>query len=116
VAPNAEVGIYGQPIREVMVCPYVFYSLSVNSDGTASLCFLDWERKLIVGDLKKESFRDVWNGPILHEYRRMHLLKKRKDHEICGVCKQLSHCLPDDIDAYAEMLLERLEASRLARK
>ena len=38
---NEEVGIYGQPIHEVDVCPYVFYSMSVNSDGAVSLCFLD---------------------------------------------------------------------------
>ena len=109
---NRKIGIYGQPIEEVIICPYIFYSLSVNSDGTASLCFLDWARKLIVGDLKKESFKEVWNGRLLFEYRKLHLLKKRKDHPVCGACGQLSHCLPDNIDPYAEMLLKPIETSR----
>ena len=108
VVPNSEVGIYGQEIREVDVCPYIFYSLSINSDGKVSLCFLDWSRELIVGDVKTESFKDIWNSETLFDYRRMHLLKKRKDHPICAVCGQLSHCLPDDIDAHAETLLARL--------
>jgi len=113
VVPNAEVGIYGQEIREVEVCPYIFYSLSINTDGQASLCFLDWSRKLMVGDVRTESFKNIWHSETLFAYRKMHLLKQRKNHPICGVCGKLSHCLPDDIDPFAEMLLERLESSRL---
>lgn len=111
VIPNSEVGIYGQEIKEVDVCPYIFYSLSINSDGKVSLCFLDWSRELIVGDVKTESFKNIWNGETLFNYRKMHLMKRRKDHPICAACGQLSHCLPDDIDPFADMLLERLESS-----
>jgi radical SAM protein with 4Fe4S-binding SPASM domain len=113
---NSEVGIYGQEIREVEVCPYVFYSLSINSDGKVSLCFLDWARQLIVGDVNTQSFKEIWNGEALFTYRKMNLSRKRKEHIICGVCGQLSHCLPDDIDPFAESLLERLESSRRANK
>jgi radical SAM protein with 4Fe4S-binding SPASM domain len=110
VVPHSDVGIYGQKIKEVEVCPYIFYSLSINSDGKVSLCFLDWSRELIVGDIKTEKFKDIWNGETLFNYRKMHLLKKRKEHSICGVCGQLSHCLPDDIDPFADILLKRLES------
>ena len=112
VAPSQEVGIYGQEIREVQVCPYIFYSLSLNSDGTASLCFLDWSRKLLVGDVKTEPFKDIWRGEHLFAYQKMHLLKSRKTHPVCGACGQLTHCLPDDIDSFAEVLLARLIESR----
>ena len=104
------MGIYGQPIKEVSVCPYIFYSLSINSDGKASLCFLDWARRLIVGDAFAESIKEIWNGSALFEYRRMHLEMRRKQHPVCGSCGQLTHCLPDDIDAYAGALLERIES------
>ncbi len=113
LTPNSEFGIYGQEIKEVEVCPYIFYSISVNSDGTVSLCFLDWARELIIGDIKNQSLKDIWNGEVLFNYRKMHLMKRRKDHPICAACGQLSHCLPDDIDPFAEILLKRLEASRL---
>jgi MoaA/NifB/PqqE/SkfB family radical SAM enzyme len=111
IEPNTTVGIYGQKISKVEVCPYIFYSLSINSDGKVSLCFLDWSRKLIVGDVKTESLKDIWKGKILSDYRKMHLLKKRRAHPLCGVCGQLSHGHPDDIDAHAEALLTRLESS-----
>jgi radical SAM protein with 4Fe4S-binding SPASM domain len=107
-----DVGIYGQAIKEVEVCPYIFYSLSINWDGKVSLCFVDWSRGLIVGDLNTESFKDIWNGEALFNYQIMHLSKKRKEHSICGPCGQLSHCGPDNIDPYAEKLIERLKASR----
>ena len=106
---NPTVGIYGQEIREVMVCPYIFYSLSINSDGKVSLCFLDWSRKLIIGDLNTQSLKSIWNGKTLLNYRKMHLLKKRKDHPLCGICGQLSHGLPDNIDPFAEILIKRIE-------
>jgi MoaA/NifB/PqqE/SkfB family radical SAM enzyme len=109
VEVNREYGIYGQKIKEVMGCPYVFYSFSINSDGSASICFLDWSRKLIIGDAKTQKVKDIWNGEELREYQKMFLMKKRKAHPVCGNCGQMSHGLPDDIDAYAEELLDCLD-------
>jgi len=113
--PSQEVGIYGQEIREVQVCPYIFYSLSINVDGQVSLCFLDWSRKLIVGDVKQESFKNIWNNDALYEYQKMHLQKRRQDHPICAKCGQLTHCLPDDIDPFADALLQRLVTARASQ-
>lgn len=105
-------GIYDQPLGEVAVCPYIFYSLSVNSDGSVSLCFLDWARKLLVGDARGESLKSIWNSERLFRYRVDHLEGRRQADPICGQCGQLTHCLPDNIDAHAATLLERLRASR----
>jgi len=116
VEVNSSVGIYGQPIKEVAACPYIFYSLSINSDGKVSLCFLDWARKLIVGDATMESVKEIWNGSTLFDYRKMHLEMRRKQHPVCGSCGQLTHCLPDDIDTFARTLLERLEAGALVAR
>ena len=111
VEVNKEFGIYGQKIKEVQVCPYIFYSFSINSDGSVSICFLDWSRKLVIGNVKNESVKDIWIGQRLKEYQIMFLMKKRKSHLVCRNCGQMSHGLPDDIDDYAEILLERLRKS-----
>jgi len=107
---DSDIGIYGNRVKEVQVCPYVFYSLSINSDGTVSLCFLDWQRKLIIGDLKKQKFKRIWEGAKLHKFRMMNLEMDRKKHRICGECGQLSHCMPDDIDCYSEELIQCLNS------
>ena len=109
---NQEYGIYGQKITEVQVCPYIFYSFSINSDGKASTCFLDWSRKLIIGDATVQSIKDIWNGDELFGYQKMFLSMARKKHAVCGRCGQLSHGLPDNIDYHANELLEKLQASR----
>lgn len=108
VEVNEERGIYGQAIREVLVCPYVFYSFAVNSDGTISLCFLDWHRKLVIGDAKTQKIKDVWQGKALRKYQKLFLEGKRKGHCICGNCGQLKQGQPDDIDMFANELLEKL--------
>lgn len=109
---NQNRGIYGQSIREVLVCPYVFYSIPVNSDGTVSLCFLDWKRELVLGNVRTEKITDIWRGRSLREYQELFLRGERKSHPICGCCGQLSQGQPDDIDAFAAELLERLERTR----
>ncbi|MFZ5484198.1 MAG: radical SAM/SPASM domain-containing protein [Pseudomonadota bacterium] len=103
-------GIYGNTIQEVSVCPYIFYSMAVNSDGSVSLCFLDWARKLGIGDVRQQSLKAIWAGEAMRAHRIAHLQGRRKDDPTCAACGQLSHCLPDNIDAWAPMLLERLQS------
>lgn len=112
IKQNDEFGIYGQPIKEVDVCPYVFYSMSINSDGTASACFLDWARKLIIGDVKKQSVKEIWDSNELFEFQERFLLGNRKEHPICKNCSQLSHGQPVDLDKYADILLTRVWRKR----
>lgn len=108
VEANRNVGIYGQPVKEVMVCPYAFYSFSINSNGSCSLCFLDWSRKLLIGDAKKEHLRDIWLGRNIRKYQKMFLEMKRKTHPICKNCGQLTHGMPDNIDIFADELLDKI--------
>ena len=106
---NREYNLFGQKIKEVVVCPYVFYSFAVNSDGTVSLCCADWSRSLVIGDTKLSGVKEIWNGRELFEYQKFFLAKKRKSHPVCGDCGRLSYCMPDDIDAYAEKILEKFK-------
>lgn len=105
-------GIYKQPIAPTDTCPYVFYSISVNADGLVSACFLDWGRKLVVGDVREKSLKDIWQrSDELNALRRQHLEGRRMENAVCSQCGQLSHCLPDNIDAYREQLLPKFLAA-----
>lgn len=103
-------GIYNQPLPErgVEVCPYLFYSLKINSDGTVSTCFLDWTHQMLLGDLKKESFIDIWNGKLLRDYHIMHLSHGRSLIKFCSNCGQLRYGAPDNIDPFASELLKKI--------
>jgi radical SAM protein with 4Fe4S-binding SPASM domain len=100
-------GIYQQEISTTDTCPYIFYSYSVNSDGLVSSCFLDWGRKLVIGDVRRQSMKQIWNSERMNALRLQHLQGRRQENGVCANCGQLTHCLPDNIDPYRPMLLEK---------
>ena len=102
-------GIYQQEISDTNTCPYIFYSISVNADGLVSSCFLDWGRKLIVGDVRTEKLTKIWRSEKMNDLRILHLEGKRKEKSPCNSCGQLSHCLPDNIDNYTKELLPKVK-------
>lgn len=105
---DIKTGIYNNAVAEVNVCPYIFYSISINSDGSVSLCFLDWSRRLRIGDVRNQTLREIWRSKKLLEHRLAQLRGERKRNVICAGCGQLSHCLPDNIDPYAPEITDRL--------
>ena len=48
--------VYQMEIRNLEVCPYIFYQMAVNSDGIVSACCVDWQRELVVGDARVDGF------------------------------------------------------------
>ena len=103
-------GIYQQPIQPTDTCPYIFYSMAINADGLVSSCFLDWGRKLLIGDVSQQSVKKIWHSDKMNALRLQHLEGQRKNNPVCSQCGQLSHCLPDSIDAFrAELLPHFLE-------
>lgn len=104
-------GIYQQPVSQTDTCPYIFYSISVNADGLVSSCFLDWGRKLVVGDVRQDSLRAIWNSEAMNALRLQHLEGRRCENAVCNACGQLSHCLPDNIDAHRPQILDRFRAA-----
>jgi radical SAM protein with 4Fe4S-binding SPASM domain len=101
-------GIYDNELTSVQTCPYIFYSTTVNSDGTVSLCFLDWDNKLIIGNVIEQSIKEIWNGDTLYNYQTQNLNGERKENLVCRNCGQLKYCMPDNIDPYTNILKERL--------
>lgn len=105
-----EKGIYQQEVGNTDTCPYIFYGYSVNADGLVSSCFLDWGRKLVIGDVRMQSMKEIWNSDQMNSLRLQHLEGRRCENGTCGSCGQLTHCLPDSIDAFRPMLLEKFKS------
>ena len=78
----------------------------MNADGLVSSCFLDWGRKLVIGDVRTESMKEIWNSERMNALRLQHLEGRRRQNPVCGNCGQLSHCLPDNVDAHRIALLD----------
>ncbi|MEG0379262.1 MAG: radical SAM protein, partial [Eubacterium sp.] len=76
---NEDVGLLGTEIKEVCVCPYVFYEMGINSDGTYSLCRFDWNHSMLLGRELGEykSPKRVWDSLLLWEFQSMFLRGER---------------------------------------
>ena len=101
-----EKGIYQQDVTPTDTCPYIFYGYSVNADGLVSSCFLDWGRKLVIGDVREQSMKEIWNSDKMNALRLQHLEGRRCENGVCGDCGQLTHCLPDNVDEFRPTLLD----------
>lgn len=91
-------------------CPMPFYSLVIHSDLQCSVCCVDWNKVLRVGDLKKQSLKDVWNSEAMHSIRLLHL--ERKKHLLPG-CKDCDHMhlKQDNLDA---LTVDQYKKNRMA--
>lgn len=102
------VAQYGDMPLERSVCPYIFYSMTVNSDGSVSPCVQDWARRLVVGSVIDTRLKDIWLGPSLNRQRLGHLSGCRKSNRTCADCEVMSFGSHDNIDGAAAEVAERL--------
>jgi cyclic pyranopterin phosphate synthase len=65
-------------------CYLPFYKMMIDIDGHALICANDWGRVGIVGNVYKETLKDIWLGSTLNFYREQLLQGKR---ERCLPCK-----------------------------
>lgn len=82
------------------VCAYPFYTLCINSDGTVVACCVDWSRKTLLGNIKEQTFYEIWNGSPINNLRELHLRGERVKNEACKYCEILhSQPIEDDLDS-----------------
>jgi radical SAM protein with 4Fe4S-binding SPASM domain len=65
-------------------CPEVFNVISINWDGSVSACCTDYDNRMIVGDLHKQSLQEIWHSKKMDAYRK--LLSQMK-HDALDVCR-----------------------------
>lgn len=108
-ASAAGKGVHGQKVENVVVCPYSFYSLIINPDGEVTACCADWKRKLVFGNLQEKSLLEIWQGEELRNFWIQMLKGNKNQYEMCAKCLLPMYDCNDNIDAYAEQILAKLE-------
>lgn len=105
-----ETNVYhGGEVKERVVCPRIFYILTINANGTASHCIVDWNYTGIIGDAKTQSLMEIWNSKEYQNIRLMHLHEQRRKVPLCEKCMEIESAAVDDIDAYREMILKKID-------
>ncbi len=101
----------GLAFTEKDVCPYPFYVMAVNADGSVSLCGNDWSHATVVGNVKEQSVTEIWKGEALFQFRKMFLEGRRCENKACGDCYYLK-IVPDNIDCHRSEIMKNLIAER----
>lgn len=107
-----QIGLHGQKMQQVKICPYPFYNLIINPDGEVTACCADWKRKLVMGDLKEKSFEEIWNGTVLRTFWADLLKGDKNKYEMCAKCVLPMYDCNDNIDEFGQTILERLEKQK----
>ena len=101
-------GLHGQSVRDVRICPIVFYTLAVHADGQVGVCCSDWRRELIFGDLSRDSLPDIWNSEKLFRFWLTQAAGKRDSIKVCARCMNPVYDCSDYLDPYSETICGRL--------
>ena len=106
------VTLLGGCSREVQVCPYVFYEMCINSDGTYSLCRFDWNHAMIMDPhvSAPATPKKIWDSIVLWNFQQQFLRKERKLMTVlsCPKCGILKQGVPEDLDEFAEEILDEM--------
>jgi len=79
-------GNNGDPRRPPCIDP--FHNLVVNWDGKVSLCSLDWNCSVPLGNVAHSSVEEVWNGEAVRAIREAHLKGNFQHNAMCANCEE----------------------------
>jgi radical SAM protein with 4Fe4S-binding SPASM domain len=68
-------------------CWKMWQSCVITWDGKVVPCCFDKDAHYVLGDLRKESFKDIWYGEAYNNFRTS-LLKSRSEIEMCKNCTE----------------------------
>jgi radical SAM protein with 4Fe4S-binding SPASM domain len=73
----------------IIPCTFLWYSLTVFYDGKVYLCPQDFAGEIQVGDLNKESIKDIFNNEIIKNMRERFKSKNISDLNPCNSCDRI---------------------------
>jgi radical SAM protein with 4Fe4S-binding SPASM domain len=81
-------GYSGPPVNKDIYypCPLLWNHFSIGWDGKVFPCNMDLLRLEVMGDVNKDSVRDIWNSRAFQEKRRLLLEKRYTCSSLCKTC------------------------------
>ena len=73
VLPDQEKDFYGtNSIHWSEFCKHPWMSMTVKSDGEIHMCMEDYNNEIYLGNARKNSLYDIWNGELYEQFRKDH--------------------------------------------
>jgi radical SAM protein with 4Fe4S-binding SPASM domain len=72
-----------QPAR---LCELLYRKMYIGYNGDVLLCCMDWRRRVVLGNVRKQSLREIWLGDRYQHYRQLHEEGRVNELELCSTC------------------------------
>jgi len=72
-------------------CPSLWEGIRINWNGDLVLCCMDYEGRVVLGNIKDKSISDIWNSDRIKSYRDSHRRFQFDNLTICNDCDINSH-------------------------
>jgi len=83
--PNIQEGLKNAKGR--LPCPSLWQRLAIMADGTTTVCCIDLQGKLTLGNIKNKSIKSMWKSHKLNAFREVHKKRQLNSIEACRECK-----------------------------
>lgn len=83
-----------QSIHWSEVCKHPWMTMTIKSNGEATMCMEDFNNEIILGNVRTNSLEEIWNGELYKKFRMQHL-------EVCKGIKCNEQC---DMKLMGELL------------
>ncbi|UCC94918.1 MAG: radical SAM protein [Candidatus Omnitrophota bacterium] len=67
-------------------CGLLWNGMHVDYEGNLTLCCVDFDGVMTVGNILKQGLMECWNGPLMQEQRRLHLTRALEPQSLCYRC------------------------------
>jgi radical SAM protein with 4Fe4S-binding SPASM domain len=89
--PFGEGEVLGGQLRRLLrralaACPIPFYQANILFNGDVIICSHDWERQVVLGNVREQSLASVWNSEHANRIRRAWLRHRERNLPSCVHC------------------------------
>lgn len=74
------------PKEEWRPCSMLWDRFIVTHEGYLTICCIDFENRLVYGDINKESLKTSWNNKKIKKFREIHARKQFEKLPLCSDC------------------------------
>ena len=70
-------------------CNWLWKSLAIYWDGRVASCCADFSSDQVIGDVRRQSLKEIWNGEPMVRLRRLQVEGRYKEASLCSGCDAL---------------------------
>ncbi len=108
--PNIELKT---PLEKMCVKPFRF--LNITWKGNALVCCQDYHERVSYGSLENRTLLELWNHPVMNEYRKR-LLKKDRSLPLCCKCDCYAGAYTHNVDTSVGVCDSKKKIEQLAKR